>query len=172
MPDWINYILVPLITALIGGLVGVIITIKWENKQREKEKIDKALPIIINYPKSRTTDNQVVLLCVFQPEGSRKRDYFRGVFKNTGNGIVFFDSIETKTQTYYPVEGSVVDKDTEFRILIGKTEGETLNQCIINCHDIYGNRYYYNAHFCFDSDCRSEIIIDSNQPIKKKRKRR
>lgn len=180
MSDWIIYVLIPLITALIGGLVGVIFTIKWENQQKEKEKIDNAKPIIINYMGHQAQDNSRVARYFFESKddtiyGNINRQTIYGVFKNTNNGILFIDYIETGVKEYYPFSNATVDRNTAFYIVLQRIYGETLTKCIIHCHDIYNTAYCYNAHFCFDDSTQSQIIIDDNQPVllkKDKNKRR
>ena len=160
--NWITDIIIPLSSAVIGGilaLIGVFITLSHERKERKKEQKDKVKPIIINYMANTARKDTQALKFLFEAdEKPRSRDII-GVFKNTDNGILFIDYIETETKKYYTEHSSVVDKNTVFYIYLSITNGETLKKCIIHCHDIFGTKYYYEGRFNFSDNRQSEIMI-------------
>lgn len=171
MPEWITYILIPLISALIGGgltLAGVIVTIKWEAKHKKKEEIEKVKPIVINATSPMIPKDSKIFCYTFESQGDLQKHEVFAVFKNTDNGILFFDLIKTANKEYYPIDGATVDKNTFFYISLKSIVGDTMEKCDIYCHDIYGNKYVYNGYFNFDSDKTrySDIIIGEIKPIK------
>jgi len=175
MPEWITYILIPLVSALIGGgltMLGVIVTIKWEAKQKKQENIEKALPIIINVSDELIPKDEEVFRILFESDGDDKHTIC-GMFKNTDNGILFLDSIKTETKEYLPVNASTVEKNTYFSIIIRNIAGENLKNCNIHCHDIYGNKYTYDAYFDFEipNESRNFIKIRRLKPFKPQQKK-
>ena len=168
MGNWLNENIAVLMAALIGvlgTLLGVIITSCIENKRRRKELIFMNIPIIVNW--SIYNDSNAITIAL-ESEGEYS-DSITGVFKNTNNGIAFIDYVKTETKTYYPVNCSTVDKNTVFNLLLRRIGGETLKKCTIFCHDVFGNSYYYTAHFCFDTPCDNQIILEDSIPIRSKK---
>ena len=160
--NWITDVVIPLASAIIGGmltLLGVWLTLRYEKKERKSEQIDKAKPIIINYMVHTIENKLHIPKYLFLSGEDSGEEKITGVFKNTDNGILFFDYIETGTKKYYPQHSSAVDKNTVFCVLLNITQGETLKKCIFHCHDIFGTQYTYEADFCFDSGRQSEIMI-------------
>lgn len=173
MKEWIIKnapVLVASIIGVIGALLGVIISSAIENKRRRKEAKDRAKPILINCMEYQSLNKHDIAIFVFESEDESSATV-KGVFKNTDNGILLFDYIETETKKYYPVQGSAVGKNEMFVIILQGIANETLKKCRIYCHDIYGIRYFYDAKFLFDSDVHSEIIIQNEVPIEVKGKK-
>ena len=160
--NWITDVIMPLASAGIGGLlalVGVRITLKHEKKERKEEQIDKAKPIVINYMQLATDKSCSYPKYVFSNDEKAVDKGITGIFKNTDNGILFFDYIETETKKYYPQHSSAVDKNTVFYVNIKIVNGETLKKCVFHCHDIFGTKYYYEVSFCFELGRQSELLI-------------
>ena len=160
--NWITDVVMPSLSAIIGGMLalfGVWITLRHEKKERKLEQIDKAKPIIINYMVHAIENKLHIPKYLFSSCEESVGKEITGVFKNTDNGILLFDCIETETKKYYPQHSSAVDKNTVFYVLLDITKGETLKKCIFHCHDIFGTQYTYEAVFCFESGRQSEIII-------------
>lgn len=169
MKSWVYQNSAVLIAALIGvfgALAGVIITAYIENGRRRKELLDKAKPIIINHPINAVPDRAHIPHYVFRNSTDKDEDEFYGLFKSTDNGIVFLDSIETETRQYLPQRNSAVDKNTVFIIALHIVQGETLKQCRICCHDIFGNKYYYDAEFTYENGIK-QLLIGNIQSAKK-----
>ena len=150
--DYWKDIIIPLLSALIGGFVtmlGVIITIKWESKKEKKKRVDAAKPWLYslseyeenNYEKA----NQIQLV-------AEDDDYFS--VKNNGNGIIVIknasnvvglvDSLQTDRVLYKPCFGKILDKnDVTWLIVYLKDKEETLTNMRLSISDIYGNKYEY-----------------------------
>ena len=160
--NWITDVVMPLASAVIGGILalsGVWLTLRHEKKERKSEQIDKAKPIIINYMVHAIENKLHIPKYLFSSDEESVGKDVTGIFKNTDNGILFFDYIETETKKYYPQHSSAVDKNTVFYVLLRITNGETLTKCVFHCHDIFGTQYIYEATFCFESGRQSEIIV-------------
>ena len=124
IPEWITYVLIPLVSALIGGgltLAGVIVTIKWESKLKKQEEIDRVKPIIISVEEQSLSKHERVYDCVFYSNGD-SNETLNGVFKNTDNGILFIDMLESTSKTYRPLRVITVDKNTYFRIILNTAD--------------------------------------------------
>ena len=153
--QWVTDIIVPLLAALIGGgmtLIGVIITIRHDNKNREEDRkrelIQRAKPILINYAGHRGAETTVLYFSESGKEEGGKTIF--GSFKNTDNGILTVDKIVAASGnlTYLPVAYSTVDKNTAF--IIGITLAnykETFDGWTMYVHDIYDNPYCYRMKF-------------------------
>lgn len=164
--NWIRDIMMPLLSALIGGflaLLGVFLTLRHEQKERKAEQVDKAKPIVINYMSHAIDKNTSIPKLRFVADKDSKGHMVTGVFKNTDNGILFFDYIETEKHRYYPQHSSAVDKNTVFIVFLEIVNGETFQNCIFYCHDIFETQYYYEASFCFESGRQSELLIGNIQ---------
>lgn len=112
--NWITDVIVPLGSALIGGLLallGVLITLCREKKELKKERIERAKPILINYSLAAVERSSFVPVFIFKSNEGENINILEGVFKNTDNGIAFIDYIKTETKTYMPVDSATVDKN-------------------------------------------------------------
>lgn len=159
--------------ALIGAIATIIavrMTIKSGNRQREQDLINQAKPIIINYDSYQIQDEKTIAQIVFQADGEDSSICIGGTYKNTDNGILFLDLIETEYKKYYPVNIATVDKNTIFHIYVKIVNGETLTKWVIYCHDIYENPYKYNINIHPERTENSMEII-SREPIPTKNKK-
>lgn len=168
MNHWINSNSAALV-GVIGTLLGVLIAACIENMRRRKELVNRVKPILINYMRHQIEGEKIVSKYLFVSEGDDSKD-ITGVFKNTANGILFFDCIITDTKIYLPKYSATVDKDTAFYLILRNIEGESLKKCQIYCHDILGTQYYYNAHFNF-SGKESQIVLDDEIPHKGRKRK-
>lgn len=157
--------LVAAIIGVFGALLGVAITFMIENHRRRKELVDKAKPIMINYLNTETLTSRTRTPYLFVSDGKSKES-INGTFKNTDNGILFLDYIKTETKTYMPKHVVAIDKNTVFEIMLRGLQGETLKECKFYCHDIYGNKYYYNALFTTDLWQFNQISILDGEPTR------
>lgn len=155
-----NATLIAALIGVFGALLGVLITLLVESNLRRKELKDKAKPIVINYIHNDTTKKLSGF--VFKSDSSDSNSII-GCFKNTDNGVLFLDYVETETKRYYYSNNSAVDKNTVFLIELKGTSGENLKKCFIHCHDIYGTPYKYNAKFTpqTSSNFNDITLIDS-----------
>lgn len=160
--NWITDIAIPLSSAVIGGilaLIGVFITLSHERKERKKEQKEKVKPIVINYMANAAKNDSCVLRFLFVADDKPSSSDVIGVFKNTDNGILFIDYIETETKKYYTPHSSVVDKNTVFYIYLQISDGETFKKCVIHCHDVFETKYFYEVEFCFQPRRQSQMMI-------------
>ncbi|MBQ2729895.1 MAG: hypothetical protein IJF69_03895 [Clostridia bacterium] len=160
--NWITDVIVPLGSALIGGLLallGVLITLCREKKELKKERIERAKPILINYSLAAVERSSFVPVFIFKSNEGENINILEGVFKNTDNGIAFIDYIKTETKTYMPVDSATVDKNMVFRVQLINITGESLKTFSIFCHDIYGTKYTYKARFKPNGSGANGIII-------------
>ena len=166
--NWITDVLMPLLSAVIGGflaLFGVFLTLRHEQKERKAEQVDKAKPIVINYMSHAIDRTAPSPKLRFVADKDSKGHMVTGVFKNTDNGILFFDYIETEKHRYYPQHSSAVDKNTVFFVFLEIVNGETFQNCTFYCHDIFGTQYYYEASFCSESGRQGELMIGNIKTV-------
>ena len=166
--NWLTDVVVPLLTTVLGAavsLLGVVITLKNEQKALKKERIEKLKPILINYTCAFSGEESVIPKYKFVSDGKKVEGSITGMFKNTDNGILFFDKIVTESKTYFPHDNSTVDKNTVFLLELDDIAGETLKSCRIYCRDILGNKYYYDAEFVFDITKPNELVIGNIQTL-------
>ena len=156
-------ILVSAAIGVIGALLGVIITQIVENRRRRKELIDKAKPIVINYTTERSIAEHSVTSYYFETDDDGA-GMASSLFKNTDNGILFIDHIETQKKKYYPAQVATADKNTVFKVFLPVTKGENFENCALFGRDIYGNLYRYNCRFDFEKDIEHEIVIVDSMP--------
>lgn len=165
--DW-TLALTTAISAFVGGLialVGVVITLQHEAKVQKEERIYRAKPIMINYPIRAIPDRAHIPHYHFKTDEGKSLKEMYGFFKNTDNALLFLDYIETETKKYLPQRNSAVDKNTVFIIALHIAQGETLKQCRIYCHDIFSNKYSYEAEFDLENEDLKRILIGNIQTV-------
>lgn len=144
---------------LIGalGIIGaVVITIIVESRHRKKERIEMIKPIVIN---AEDNCSKEVREFVFESNSEKCDGRISGNFKNTDNGILFIDYVQTETKLYHPKNSAVVDKNSFFKVILVNIGGETLKKCVIFFHDILGNKYQLDAAFK-----NNTIVLVKNDP--------
>ncbi len=169
--NWLTDVIVPLTTSLIGGalaLLGVKLTLNNENQAMKQERMEKVKPILINYTCAFDGEKDVMPKYRFTSDREDVGKHIKGIFKNTDCGIAFIDKIVTEKTIYFPETNSAVDKNTAFVVELHNLSNETLKSCQIFCHDLLGNKYYYDAKFVFDINKKSEIEIGNIYSISKK----
>ncbi len=168
MLNWNDQNTVTLVASIIGvfgALLGVIVLSIIENRRRRKELIEKSKPIIINIPYNAITDYAHIPYIVFVGVGTQVPHKTSCYFKNTNNGIAFFDYIETKNKKYIAQHNAAVDKDSVFGVELYLVEGESLTEFKLFCHDIFGNKYKYDVEFDYE-DNKGHIYVSSIQPVR------
>ncbi len=127
----VTSIVIPIISTLIGGLItliGVIITIRSENKKSKKEleiheKERKEEIRLMNEPlfyildPMQDYDYKKAVEFVFL---SNEEDTYSSqiIFKNTDKIQIILDYISINGKKYYPSNGTVVDKNVIFYISV------------------------------------------------------
>ena len=133
--------------AILGALIsfcGTITVLKYELKKHKAERMEKIKPILINYKCANGQERESLPKYVFSSENDGHNSMLSGVFKNTDNGIVFIDNICSNGKIFEPKYNATIDKNTTFLIEIENIHGTSFNECKLYCHDIMGNKYYYN----------------------------
>ncbi len=151
----VSEIIVPIVASVIGGLltlIGVIITIKNQNKKYEEEKKLSLKPyfyacnphqIIEGLDKADVYD----LISQDKEDGEYK---IEGIIKNTENAILILESVRIGIQYYYPKYGKIIDKNKLFYLYIyPKKISEDI---VLTVTDVLDNKYYYKLICSSDRD--------------------
>lgn len=142
-------IIIPLLSAIIGGAVtmlGVVKTIKWEKNKNDKARIDAAKPWLfcLNADETRPgcCSRSIWLSSGFE-EINKPIELF---IKNAGTGIGVVTSLKTAQVEYTPIDSGVLEKETvtmvAFKPAVHK---EKLEHMRLYVSDIYGNQYEYEV---------------------------
>lgn len=138
-------IVVPLVSALIGGgltLVGVIFTIRSQNKKDYIAKKASARPWIFSCTKYLPGDSKIYSM--YPDMGFSPNMFISGIIKNTDNGILILNYVQSETTKYTPNDDNVVEKNSSIQLVIYlKNQVETLKDLHLYIKDIYGNQYRY-----------------------------
>lgn len=161
----IFYIIVPLISSLIGGgltLIGVLISIHHENKNRKNEikRLNKPLIYLIN--PMQDYDYKSAVQFYFENKIFKSNGFIEIILKNTDNAIMIMDSIKIGDDIYYPTNGNVVDKNTIFYIYVYINEKiKSINQenIMLTIKDVLGNSYKYKLIYS-DENSKSVDVIE------------
>lgn len=164
-------ITVPIICALLGGgitLGGVWATIKNEAKKDREARRIAAKPLAFSYQidyKELKSDNSKRLVYSMISKSGKGSLVVSGIIKNTDNGIMMLDRVESACSVYYPDQNRVVDKNTVIRLDIYLEDRvENLQDAYLYVKDIYGNQYKYAIDFTGNvvniSKCEDVSIAD------------
>lgn len=167
-------IVVPLLSALIGGLLtmlGVVYTIKNERNKSEEQTIQDAKPWLFSlvpldeydYKKAST-----IILRGSEPLDENMKLQF--IIKNTDNGVGIIEKFETENNVYFPCVGRILDKNSISHVDAVVNKWETLKDMFLYVKDIYGNRYKYKV--LFDEEARGGYRIEEVEFIPTKMSRR
>ncbi len=145
-------IIIPLISALLGGFVtmlGVRITIKAERKKDAENKTLSVKPWIFSLFKAEKKNMDSINEIFFgDPEKGCTQGFYPYILiKNTDNGICILKRFQTKTKVYYPYHTDIVDKNSIVKINIAFEEGEDLKEFELYVSDVYGNQYVYDVDY-------------------------
>ena len=142
-------IIIPLLSALIGGFVtmlGVILTIKHEQKKAAEERKQDAKPWLFSMDDKENFDctkaNDIILMADATLEG---RPGLCILIKNTDNGVGIIEKLQTKNNTYLPTVGRVLDKNSISYVHFFFAPHETLTDMFLHISDVYGNKYMYRV---------------------------
>lgn len=142
-------VVVPLISALVGGLlalIGVVITLYWDKKKDEEEKKQAVKPWIYSIDPMEDYDYKKAIDVVMATSTDANSTLcVQIIIKNTDNGICILDELITETKRYIPILGKVLDKGTITNLNIWFETGETLKDMYLYVKDIYGNKYKYKV---------------------------
>lgn len=138
-------IIVPLCSALLGGgltLFGVWLTIKDQRKKEEVARKAAVRPWIFSCEEYIPQDKNIYSMV---PDSYGTENMFiAGNIKNTDNGILILNCVESETARYIPDGDYVVDKNSAIELVIHlKNRVETLKRLHLYIKYVYGNRYCY-----------------------------
>lgn len=143
-------IFLPIICALISGgltVIGVLLTIKHENKKSRIDIINSKKPYIyrIDYMQEYNSKDSVDYNFYPEETSSIKPNYrIYGILKNTDNAIMILDNISINGKKFYSINGDVIDKNTIFNIYIySYNKMSKDDEIILSIKDILNNRYRY-----------------------------
>lgn len=142
----ITDIIVPVCSALLGGgltLIGVYLTLwKQDRKDAETRKLS-VKPWIFSYEHVYLPSDHME--CIMIPDSDISNAQIAGNIKNTDNGILILDYVESADTVYKPNNSSfVVEKNSVIELIIFlKDKVETLKSMSLYVKDIYGNQYRY-----------------------------
>lgn len=142
-------IIIPLLSALIGGFVtmlGVILTIKHEQKKAAEQRKQDAKPWLFSMDDKENFDckkaNDIILMADATMEG---RAGLCILIKNTDNGVGIIEKLQTKDNTYLPTVGRILDKNSISYVHFFFAPHETLTDMYLYISDVYGNKYMYRV---------------------------
>ncbi len=146
--DEIKEIIIPIVSALYGGLltlVGVAWTIKKADADRKKEKNEKVKPLIYAADPSFLDTNNLECL-LFVNKGDNNNGRFIGTLKNTDNGLFIFKRILVNGMEYKPYKQFVLEKNCYVNLIIN--DENIGNKCVqLVGADIYNNEIKYRVLF-------------------------
>ena len=157
--ELIIYIIIPLISALLGGgltVLGVLISIKHENKKRRDEEVKAKKPLFCLIDPTQDYNYKNTVQYDFINEELNSKGWIVAMFKNTDNSILVLDNIKVDNNIYHPSNGTLVDKNLIFYTYIHvdiNTIVDTGTFIIMTVKDTLGNQYKYRLGFN-NSECR------------------
>lgn len=144
-------IIIPIISALIGGgltVIGVLMTIRHENKKDKEILRLSNKPIFYRIDPYQEYDYKSAIDYQFNFECESRVKQIAGIFKNTDNALLFLNHISVNGKKYFPDFGKVVDKNVIFNIYVNCEENIDNNTEVIMCtNDVLNNEYRYKLNF-------------------------
>lgn len=146
-------IIIPIVAALLSGgltLIGVLISIKHENKKRQEEKKDLIKPLFYLISPKQDYNYKTTTTYYFKNDNLESDGCIEIILKNTDNAIMILDSIQIEENTYYPSNGNVVDKNIIFYSYVyvdKETKIDDKTNMIMIVRDSNGNAYKYKLGY-------------------------
>ena len=142
-------IIIPLLSAVIGGLLtlgGVYITIKNQNKKDNDSKKLSVKPWIFSLDDFSNYDtdsiNQIFIT-------GKKNAEFGGnlylIIKNTDNAVGIIERFETEDNTYYSDANALLEKDSVNNVVIELQKNDSQRNMFLFVKDTLGNEYRYEV---------------------------
>lgn len=157
-------IIVPLVSSLIGGgltVIGVILSIRHENKMKKKEIQKENKPFLYLINPLQEYDYKSVQQFVFDNKNIKSNGFIEVILKNTDNAIMIMNIVKVDDVDYYPCNGRVVDKNTIICIRVAIDENiENIKKStiIFSISDVMGNEYKYKLDYCNDDSKYIDVI--------------
>lgn len=147
--DILKDIIIPLVAALIGGVItmfGVIKTITWEKRKTDKARIDDAKPWLFCLNSDEIQMGRCPRSVWLSSGFEELKDPIELFVKNAGTGIGIVTRLKTAHVEYTPIDSGVLEKETvtmvAFKPAVHK---ENLEHMRLYVSDIYGNQYEYEV---------------------------
>ncbi len=148
--DVIIPIVIPIFSALIGGLLtlwGVVLTIKNQDERIKEEKRLSIKPYFYAShpyqvdPRLGTAATYYIL----SPDGKREGKLISGIIENTDNAVFILKNVRIGSEYYYPKHGKVIDKNKIFHLNIYAKE--VSEDICLTVTDVMENEYYYKITY-------------------------
>jgi len=149
--DNIITVIASLISAIVGGLIalgGVYITNKNQNNIDLENRRLSAKPWIFSLHSGQDYNYKSIERYYMELSGTFHLDKTPNIVllvKNTDNAVFLLKKIETESNTYFPSNGNIIDKNTiiELILVLAKDGTETLKDMYLYIDDIFNNTYKY-----------------------------
>ncbi len=159
----IKDIIIPIVSATIGGLctfLGVFLTIRHEKKREKEERLLSNKPLFYRLDLMQEYDDKsAVDFCLGVGNFDDKEGQIFGVIKNTDNAILIIDNVSVNGKIYKSMYGDVVDKNQIFNLYINVSEKLNKDdEILFTVKDIMDNKYKYEVETKNKDEKDSEII--------------
>ena len=156
-------IIIPIVSAIIGGLctfLGVLITILHEKKKEKEERLLANKPLFYRLDLRQEYEyKSAVDFCLGVGNFDEKEGQIFGVIKNTDNAVLIIDGVSINGKLYKSLYGDVVDKNQIFNLYINVSEKiNKEDEIIFVVKDIMENKYEYRVETRYKDEKYSEII--------------
>ena len=156
-------IIIPIVSAIIGGLctfIGVLITILHEKKKEKEEKLLINKPLFYRLDLRQGYEHKNVLeFCLGVENFDNKEGQIFGVIKNTDNAVLIIDGVSVNGKLYKSLYGDVVDKNQVFYLYVNVSEKINKDdEIVFFVKDIMENKYKYKVEIRYKDEKYSEII--------------
>ena len=159
----IKDIIIPIVSAVIGGLctfLGVFLTILHEKKKEKEERLLSNKPLFYRLDLRQEYEaKSSVDFCLGVGNFDDKEGQIFGVIKNTDNAVLIIDNVSVNDKIYKSLYGDVVDKNQIFNLYINVSEKINKDdEIIFTVKDIMNNKYKYRIETKNEDEKYSEII--------------
>lgn len=156
-------IVIPIISAIIGGLctfLGVFMTIRHEKRKEKEERLLANKPLFYRLDLRQEYEyKSAVDFCLGVGNFDEKEGQIFGVIKNTDNAVLIIDGVSINGKLYKSLYGDVVDKNQIFNLYINVSEKiNKEDEIIFVVKDIMENKYEYRVETRYKDEKYSEII--------------
>ena len=159
----IKDIIIPIISAIIGGLftfLGVFITIKHEKNKERNERILSNKPLFCRLDYRQEYDTKETIdFCLGVGNFDDKAGQIFAIIKNTDNAVLIIGGVMVNGKIYKSLYGDVVDKNQIFNLYINVSkEINKDDEIIFIVKDIMENQYKYEIEIKYENEKYCEII--------------
>ena len=156
-------IIIPIVSAIIGGLftfLGVFITIKHEKKKEKEEERLANKPLFYRLDLRQEYDyNKAVDFCLGVGNFDDKAGQIFGVIKNTDNAILIIEGVSVNNKLYKSLYGNVIDKNQIVNVYVNVSKKlDESDEIIFIIKDIMENEYKYKVEVQYKDSEYSEMI--------------